>query len=338
MSVLTYPEMIVVGLLQGVSELFPVSSLGHSVLMPALAGGSWARDLDMSAKGSPYLDTLVAMHVATAAALVLFFRRDWVRIIGALFGSIRRRRITTPDERLAWLLVVGTIPVGLAGLALDKVMREYLGKPVPAAVFLVLNGVVLFTVERLQRRRRSAEVSQVSGPGTVSRRDTEEATVVLPAVTARGAARDGANQPTIRQRAVSADQVSDARLARLGWWEAIAIGACQIFALFPGVSRSGITMVGGLLRGLRHEDAARFAFLLATPVIAGAGVLKIPDLARPEMHSAIGPTIVGSLVAGVGAYFSVRFLVRYFETRTLTPFAIYCVIAGLGCLAYFSLT
>ncbi|TNC28028.1 undecaprenyl-diphosphate phosphatase [Amycolatopsis alkalitolerans] len=339
MSVLTYPEMIVVGLLQGVSELFPVSSLGHSVLVPGLIGGSWARDLDMSAKGSPYLDSLVAMHVATAAALVIFFWRDWVRIIGALFGSIRHRRISTPDERLAWLLVVATIPVGIAGLALDKVMREYLGKPVPAAVFLLLNGIVLFTVERLQRTRRATAAARTPGPGAASRRDIgEQPTMVMPAVAARGPARDVANQPTTRMRAVSADEASDARLARLGWWEAIAIGACQILALLPGISRSGATMAGGLLRGLRHDDAARFAFLLATPVIAAAGMLKVPELARPEMHGAIGPTLVGSLVAGVGAYFSVRFLVRYFQTRTLTPFAIYCVIAGLGCLAYFTLT
>lgn len=337
MSVLTYPEMIVVGLLQGVSELFPVSSLGHSVLVPALIGGSWARDLDMSAKGSPYLDTLVAMHVATAAALVIFFWSDWVRIIGALITSVRSRRISTPDQRLAWLLVVATIPVGIAGLALDKVMREYLGKPIPAAVFLVLNGVVLFTVERLHRRQRPT--AALDGPGAASRYGgAEDAAVVMPAVSTSRSTTVSASEVTTPLRAVSAEQASDVRLARLGWWEAIAVGACQILALLPGISRSGVTIAGGLLRGLRHDDAARFAFLLATPVIAAAGMLKIPELARPEMHSAIGPTVVGSLVAGVGAYFSVRFLVRYFQTRTLTPFAIYCVVAGLGCLAYFSLT
>ncbi|MFI9386996.1 undecaprenyl-diphosphate phosphatase [Kutzneria sp. NPDC052558] len=304
MSAPTYPEMIVVGLLQGVSELFPVSSLGHSVLLPALIGGGWAADLDMSANGSAYLDTLVAMHVATAAALVVFFWRDWVRIVGGLLTSVRDRRIATPDQRLAWLLVAATIPVGVAGLALDSVMRQYLGKPVPAAAFLVLNGVVLFVVERLYRRQR---------------RTTQDA------------------EATMVMAAVSTEVASDARLSRLGWWEAIGIGACQILALLPGISRSGVTIAGGLLRGLRHDDAARFAFLLATPVIAAAGLLKLPELARPEMHDAIGPTIVGSVVAGVGAYLSVRFLVRYFETRTLTPFAIYCVLAGLGCLGYFAL-
>lgn len=328
MSVLSYPEMIVVGLLQGVSELFPVSSLGHSVIVPALIGGSWAHDLNMTAKDSPYLDALVAMHVATAVALVVFFRRDWVRIIGALISSIRHRRISGPDERLAWLLIVGTIPVGIAGLALDKVMREYLGRPVPAAAFLAVNGIVLYAVERLHRRQRGG----ADLPAATT--ELDDPTVVLPAVQARTGER--AAELTTPLRAVSADEASDGRLARLGWWEAVAVGACQIFALLPGISRSGITIAGGLLRGLRHEDAARFAFLLATPVIAAAGVLKIPDLARPELHSAIGPTVVGSIVAGVGAYLSVRFLVRYFQTRTLKPFAIYCVVAGIGCLAYFT--
>jgi undecaprenyl-diphosphatase len=304
MSAPTYLELAVVGLLQGVSELFPVSSLGHSILVPALIGGQWASDLDMSAQGSAYLDTLVAMHVATAAALVIFFWRDWVRVIGGFLTSIRDRRIATPEQRLAWLLIAGTIPVGIAGIVLDKFMREHLGKPVPAAAFLLLNGVVLFAVERLYRRQRQ------------SRQDPEATTVMS---------------------TVSTEVDSDVRLSRMGVWSAVGIGASQILALLPGVSRSGATIAGGLLRGLRHDDAARFAFLLATPAIAGAGLLKLPELARPEMHDAIGPTIVGSLIAGVAAYVSVRFLVRYFETRTLTPFAIYCVLAGLGCLGYFTL-
>jgi undecaprenyl-diphosphatase len=332
---LTYPEMIVVGLLQGVSELFPVSSLGHSVLLPALLGGSWATDLDMSAPGSPYLDTLVAMHVATAAALVIFFWADWVRLIGALISSVRRRRITTLDQRLAWLIVVATIPVGLAGLALDKVMREYLGKPVPAALFLAINGVVLFAVERLHHNDRGpgparhAAASIDSATHPLVSADPQAETIVMSKVPADGEQRRATTNPENR---------GDAALARLGCGEALTIGACQILALLPGISRSGATIAGGLLRGLSHQDAARFAFLLATPVIAAAGVLKIPELARPEMHDAIGPTILGSLVAGLGAYFSVRFLIRYFHTHTLTPFAIYCLIAGLGSLTYFTLS
>lgn len=191
-------------------------------------------------------------------------------------------------------------------------MREHLGKPVPAAAFLLLNGVILFAVERLYRRQRRAA------------RDPE-ATMVMSAA------------PTEAMATVPSEVASDVRLSKLGVWEAVGIGASQILALLPGISRSGATIAGGLLRGLRHDDAARFAFLLATPAIAGAGLLKLPELARPEMHDAIGPTIVGSVIAGVAAYLSVRFLVRYFETRTLTPFAIYCVLAGLGCLGYFAL-
>lgn len=325
MSALSYPEAIVVGFLQGVSELFPVSSLGHSVLVPAIVGGTWGRDLDMTAPGSPYLDTLVAMHVATAAALVIFFWRDWVRIIGALYTSIRFRRIETVDERLAWLLVVGTIPVGIAGVALDKVVREYLGKPIPTAIFLALNGALLLFVERMLRNRKEDEEFRVALGHTPAGAD--ETTMVLPKVSA--------TEVTTPLKAITPERESDERLSRLRWLEAVAIGACQIMALLPGFSRSGVTMVGGLLRGLRHEDAARFAFLLATPVIAAAGVLKVPELFTPEMHGSLGPAVVGSLVAGVGAYFSVRFLTKYFETKTLAPFSIYCMIAGAACFLFF---
>ena len=287
---LTYPEAIVIGLLQGVTELFPVSSLGHSVLLPALLGGRWARDLSLTADGSPYLSFVVAVHVATAIALVWFFRADWLRIARGLVSSIRRRSITTSDERLAWLLIVATIPVGLAGVALEHAVRTALGRPVPAAIFLILNGLMLFAVERVRPR--------------------------VPAYVGSGAAAD-----------------SDDRLARQSWAQALLIGSAQILALFPGISRSGATMGGGLLRGLTHEDAARFAFLLATPVIAAAGVLKLPTLGGADL----GPVLAGSVVAGVAAYVSVRFLTRYFETRTLTPFAIYCVVAGSLCLSYFLL-
>jgi undecaprenyl-diphosphatase len=326
MSALTYPEAIFIGLLQGVSELFPVSSLGHSVLVPALIGGQWGRDLNMSVPNSPYLDVLVAMHVATAAALVIFFWRDWVRIVKGLISAIRYRSVAHPDERLAVLLVVATIPVGLAGVVLDKVVREDLGRPVPAAIFLALNGAVLFAVERMQRNRADDEefLNALRRPPS-----SEDETMVIPAVSP--------TEDTVQLSAITTEQEIDARLAKLGWGEAIAIGACQILALLPGISRSGITMVGGLTRGLKHEDAARFAFLLATPVIAGAGLFKLPDLAKPEAAGSVGPAVVGSVLAGLGAYFSVRFLVKYFETRTLTPFAIYCLIGGIGSLAVFGL-
>ena len=310
MSAVTYVEAIVVGALQGVSELFPVSSLGHSILLPAWLGGQWQQDLSIG-KDSPYLAVLVAMHVATAIALVLFFRKDWVRIIGGLWTSIRHREVRTPDQRLAWLLVLATIPVGLAGLLFEGLLRDYLGKPVPAAIFLTLNGGVLYAAEKFSHRR----------PG---RDDHTDDTV------------DFSAEETLVMRAVTVEEATDVRLAKLRVGEAVLIGAAQIFALLPGISRSGITMVAGLRRGLGHEDAARFAFLLATPVILAAGVLKMPTLFAPENQASLGPALVGSVIAGVASYISVRFLTGYFETRTLTPFAIYCVVAGIGSLIFFA--
>ena len=318
MSHLTYAEAIVVGLFQGVTELFPVSSLGHSVLIPALIGGQWARDLSVSAPESPYLAFIVGLHVATAVALLAYFWRDWLRIIGGLATSLRDRQVQTPDQRLAWILILATIPVGISGLALEHLFRTVLGKPVPAAIFLTLNGLILYGGERLRRR-----VPPSSG---------------TPAGTAAGAAGAAGQTRTATLPATGADVASDRRLARLRFGEATLIGSAQILALLPGISRSGVTMVAGLVRGLSHEDAARFSFLLATPVILAAGVLKIPDLAGPLGAGIGGQVLAGSLCSGIGAYLSVRFLVRYFQTRTLTPFAIYCTVAGLASLAYLTLT
>jgi undecaprenyl-diphosphatase len=315
MSAVTYVEAIVVGALQGVSELFPVSSLGHSILLPAWLGGQWQADLTMN-KDSPYLAVLVAMHVATALALVLFYWRDWVRIITGLLTSIRDREVRTPDQRLGWLLVLATIPVGLAGLLLESALRDFLGKPVPSAIFLALNGGVLLAAERFSRPDHDADVDP---------RRTEETI-------------DFSAEETMIMRAVTVDESTDRRLAKLSVREAVLVGAAQIFALLPGISRSGITMVAGLRRGLSHEDAARFSFLLATPVILAAGVLKLPTLFTPQNQASLGPAIVGSLVSGVGAYISIRFLTKYFETRTLKPFAIYCMVAGICSLIFFGLT
>ena len=329
---MTYVQAIVIGLLQGVTELFPVSSLGHSILIPALLGGSWARNLDMTATDSPYLAFLVAVHVATAIALVVFFRRDWARIIVGLFTSIRDRRLTTSDQRLAWLLITATVPVGLAGLALEHTFRTTLGKPVPAALFLTLNGLILYGVERLRTHRQSigAELRPIPAgtPGTNSGR---------PGQVYAGRAHADA-KARISARGGAAAIESDRRLSRLTWIQAVSVGAAQILALLPGISRSGSTMAAGLLRGLSHEDAARFAFLLATPVIAAAGVLKLPDLAGSTGHGVLGQVLAGSVVAGAAAYLSLRFLTRYFETRTLTPFAIYCLAAGLASLGWLTLT
>jgi len=292
-SHLSYFEAVVVGAFQGVTELFPVSSLGHSVLVPALVGGRWAQDLDVSAPESPYLAFVVGLHVATAAALLAFFWRDWVAIVGGLITSVRYRRVTTTAERLAWLIVLATIPVGIAGLALEHLFRTTLGRPIPAAAFLAANGVVLYAGERLRRR--------------------------APAVV--GATGESAVLP-------------DEGIAKLPMAQGVLIGCAQILALLPGISRSGITMVAGLWRGLNHEEAARFSFLLATPVILAAGVLKVPDLFGPLGDGIHGQMLAGSVASFAAAYLAVRYLTRYFETRTLTPFAVYCTIAGIASLVW----
>jgi undecaprenyl-diphosphatase len=302
---LTYPEAIVVGLVQGVTELFPVSSLGHSVLLPALVGGRWAADLDVSAPESPYLAFIVGLHVATALALVVFFRADWVRIVRGLLTSVRDRRVATPDQRLAWLLVLATIPVGISGLLLEHTFRTVLGRPTPAAVFLMVNGALLLLGERLRR-----STSPVERPVAVG---------------ATAAGPPPAPPSTVD---ADADVLADRRLSDVGLGTAMLVGSAQILALLPGISRSGVSMVGGLVRGLSHEDAARFSFLLATPVILAAGVLKLPDLAGPLGAGVRGQVLVGSIVSGLAAYAAVRWLTRWFTTRTLTPFGIYCLLAG----------
>jgi undecaprenyl-diphosphatase len=296
MSHLDYAEASVIGLLQGVSELFPVSSLGHSVLIPAWLGGSWARDLNVAAPESPYLAFIVGLHVATALALVIFFWRDWVRIVRGLFSSIRHMHVQTPDQRLAWMLIIATIPVGLVGLVFEHTFRTTFGRPSWAAVFLTMNGALLYAGERLKRKVGGDSVNHSDDPVE-----------------------------------------SDKRLAEQSIGRTTLIGSAQILALFAGISRSGATMVTGLLRGLSNEDAARFSFLLATPVILAAGVLKLPDLTGSLGQGIHGQVIVGSLLSGIGAYVSVRFLVKYFQTNTLTPFAIYCFVAGLISVIRFAL-
>jgi undecaprenyl-diphosphatase len=315
---LTWLEALVVGGLQGVAELFPVSSLGHSILIPAVVGGSWAQDLDVSAPESPYLAFVVGLHVATALALIVYFWQDWLRIVRGLGTSIVRREIADPDQRLAWLLVLATIPVGVSGLLLEHVFRVYLSKPVPTAVFLTLNGVVLLLGERLRHRADAREGAA----------DRAVHSAVEPDAPLTGAPATVRTEPGV---------AADRRLARLPAGRAVLIGAAQIAALAPGISRSGSAMVAGLARGLSHADAARLSFLLATPVILAAGVLKLGDLAGP-LGDGIGPQILaGSLLSGIGAYLSVRFLTRWFETRSVRPFGIYCIVAGLGCLAWFTL-
>ncbi len=337
MTHLTYLEAAVVGLVQGVSELFPVSSLGHNVLIPALIGGSWASDLNVAKANSPYLAFIVGMHVATAIALLIYFWRDWIRIIGGFFSSLRYREVQTRDQRLAWMIILATIPVGLVGVVADKPFREIFGKPIVAGVFLIINGVILYCGERFRPRASVRADQQVAA-------QRQEALVLATAGARRQPvpagpgmarqARHAAGQQAVRQDELVQAVQADERLSRMGYLRALTIGASQILALLAGISRDGVTMVTGMARGLSREDAARFAFLLATPVILAAGVLELPKLTGPEGHGIHGPILVGSVLSGIGAYVSVRFLMRYFQTRTLTPFAIYCVAFGLLSVIY----
>lgn len=291
-----YAQAIILGLIQGVTELFPVSSLGHSVILPQLFG--WTSVVAaQSASESYFLAFLVGLHVATALALALFYRDQWFRIVRGLIRSLRRRQIETADERLGWLLVVATIPAGMVGLVLEHPLRVLFATPVAAAGFLIVNGFVLLGGEWIRRR---AQVRAV---------------VAAHEQTAAG----------------------DRRLDTLEFREAGVVGVAQVFALLAGISRSGITMVAGLVRGLDHQDAARFSFLLATPIILAAGVYKLPDLLGPNGDGVRGQVLAGSTAAGVAAYLSVRFLSRYFAHRTLLPFAVYSLVAGVLALIRFGL-
>jgi undecaprenyl-diphosphatase len=324
MTHLTFAEAIIVGLIQGTTELFPVSSLGHNVLIPAIVGGSWAKDLNVARAESPYLAFVVGLHVATAIGITIYFWRDWVRIVGGFFSSIVRRELRTPDQKLAWMIVIATIPVGLVGLVFEHKFRVIFGVPWRAAAFLVVNGVILYAGERF-RTRKSREADQ-----QVLREREEEPAFVG----ARVGGAHSSGQRALRSQELATAVQADRRITSFGFWAALLIGSAQILALLAGISRDGVTMVAGMFRGLSREDAARFAFLLATPVILAAGVLKIPDLLGPLGNGIRPQILVGSIISGVAAYLSVRFLMKYFQTRTLTPFAIYCFVAGLASLVY----
>lgn len=297
---ITYFQAIVIGLLQGVTELFPISSLGHAVILPKLVG--W----DLNQDKPYFLAFLVATHLATAIVLFLFFLPEWVRILRGLGRSIRERQIAPgdADARLAWLLVVGTIPAGLIGLLFEHSLRTLFASPTAAAAFLLVNGLLLFAAEYLRRR-------------------------------APGADERARNLERLDETATSPE--AEKRLATVGFREAVGVGTAQAAALFPGISRAGVTMGGGLFVGLTHEDAARYAFLLATPIIGAAALLKLPDLLGHNGDGVRGQALVGALCAGVAAWFAVKFLMRYFETNKLTPFAVYCLLAGLVALLVFVL-
>jgi undecaprenyl-diphosphatase len=317
---MTYLQAIVIGLIQGLTELFPVSSLGHTVLVPAWLGGTWGLLVRQESRpGSPYLAFVVGLHLATAVVLLAFYWRTWLQIVRGLFTSIARRRIDSDGERLAWLLVIGTIPVGIAGLALEHTFRVLFAKPVAAAIFLTINGGILLLGERYRRH-----------DGQPLRRDPALASAA-PAQAGGPASKPAPRPADAGGRAEDAapDQAAEHRLAAVGPVSALWIGAAQILALLAGISREGVTMAGGLVRGLSHADAMRLSFLLSTPVILAAGALKLPDLAGPLGSGIRGQVIAGMAAAAGSSLFAVLFLARYFRTRTLTPFAIYCAAAGL---------
>ena len=356
MSHITYLEAAVVGLVQGVTELFPVSSLGHNVLIPALVGGSWATDLNVAKPESPYLAFIVGLHVATALALLIYFWRDWVRIIGGFFSSLRLRgafpwvRLDTRDQKLAWMIILATIPVGIVGLLAEHAFRVIFGRPIVAGFFLIVNGAILYCGEKF-RTRRSVQADQEAAADRAREQDLVPAGPGSPGPPAaqppahqapsRPPSHQAPSRPpshqAVRQEEIALAVRADERLATVGYTQAIIIGSAQILALLAGISRDGVTMVAGMTRGLSREDAARFAFLLATPVILAAGVLKVPDLTGSLGNGIHGQILLGSALSFAGAYVSVRFLMKYFQTRTLTPFAIYCFVVGLGSVIYLGL-
>jgi undecaprenyl-diphosphatase len=292
-------QAIVLGALQGVSELFPISSLGHTVLFPNLFG--WHNVVAwQSEPESPWLAFIVMLHVGSAIGLLIYFWRDWIELVKAFFVSLarmvrlRKWDIETPTERLAWLIIAASIPTGILGIALEHPARTATAKPLIAAIFLVVNGFVLAGAERLRRR---AEVR------ALARREGTKA--------------DGGRV-----------------LDTLEYREAGVIGVAQSAALIAGISRDGMVMAGGLARGLDNSDSARFGFLLATPIILAAGVYKLPDLTGPLGDGIRGAAVLAAIVAAVVAVFTVHFLTRFFRRGNLNPFAIYCVLFGLAMVGY----
>jgi undecaprenyl-diphosphatase len=274
----TFAQAIALAFLQGVSELFPVSSLGHTILVPALLG--WH---NIHRSSPPFLAFVVVLHLGTAVALILFYREQWYAIVRALIASVVRGRLSQDrDERIGWRLVVGTIPVGILGVVFEVPVRRLFGSPATAAIFLLLNGLVMFAGEALRQRQHAT----------------------------------GRKYKPIEE---------------LSYLQSLLVGVGQAFALLPGISRSGASMVAGLLCDLDHEHAARYSFMLATPVILAAALLEIPKLFVPAAHLVLLEAICGGIAAGLAAYLSVAFLTRYFRSNDLRPFGWYCVVVGAGC-------
>ena len=298
---ITIYQAIFLGLFQGVSELFPISSLGHSVIIPPLLG--W----NINESDNFFLFFLVATHFATSLALLTFFYKDWVGIVKGFLVSCRLggRSLkdfdnhTRSNIRLAWVIIAGTIPAGILGLLLQTKIQHLFASPRTAAIFLIVNGIMLWTIELKMRAHHIVTIASDKAP---------------------------------QEKALQEQTHSDERISRLTWGKAIRVGLAQAIALIPGFSRTGATIGGGFMVGLSREDAARFSFLLATPIIFAAAVLKLPQLFS-YLHTGgsavLEPLIVGFIASFIAAFFSVRFLVKYFKTETLMPFAVYCMIIGV---------
>jgi undecaprenyl-diphosphatase len=278
----TFPQALFMGLLQGATELFPVSSLGHSVIIPSLL--HWA----FKQADPTFVPFLVLLHLGTAGALLVLYRQQWVEIIRGFFTAAVRGRITTEPERLSMLLLTGTIPAGILGVFFESRIKSLFASPFVAAGFLVVNGFLLLGFELL-RRRAERRVS----PDAKNRAELEE---------------------------------SFAAAERISFRAAALIGACQALSFLPGISRSGVTIGGGLLAGLRHQEAARFSFLLATPVILAAGLVEVPLLFGTGVP--VGEYVAAAVLSGIAAYASARFLLRYFRSGRLDPYGWYCIAAG----------
>lgn len=326
---MSFFQAIVIGLIQGFSELFPISSLGHTVLIPSWIGSTWGVLVRQeSLAESPYLAFIVGLHLATALVLLGFYFREWVRLIRGFFRTIAKGSVETPEERLAWLIVIATIPVGILGVALEHDFRVLFAKPEAAAIFLMINGLILFAGEWAVRRNEGRTVA-----GAASSR-----------VGVLSGAAIGANPgpPASRyqrfrdERIVPMDEDAERQMSEIGVKSSAIIGTAQALALLAGISREGVAMAGGLFRGLNRENAMRFSFMLSTPVILLAGLYKIPsDLLGSAGNGTRAQILAGSVAAAAASLLTVIFLSQYFKTRTLKPFAIYSLLFGLASVIRF---
>jgi undecaprenyl-diphosphatase len=285
-------QVIFLALLQGVTELFPISSLGHTVIIPGLLPHLFPPDFATNTAcggKSCFLPVVVSLHLGTSVALVIYFWRDWLQVIMTIVNSVKKGEIRRgTEEWVGWLIIIGCIPGGLLGVVLQEYADKIFSSAIIASTFLVVNGSILFMGEAMRKRAEA-------------------------------------------KLAISDSKEREARfrpLSSLSWKEALIVGACQALALIPGISRSGVTMVGGLSVRLSHEDAARYSFLLGTPLIAAAGLLEVPQLFGQSAQNWLY-IIVGVILSGIAAFLSTRFLTKYFEKGRLTPFAIYCWAFGL---------